>query len=107
MVTAGLDPVIKLWDLRKASSSASSAVAPLALLSGHVSSLAPPKLKDMHHPEFYANGRYDSTTKTEGDARGAEWFVCVAVLVRYLLSCGERAQRLSIYDVSTGGGLSY
>jgi hypothetical protein len=78
MVTAGLDPVIKLWDLRKASSNASTAVSPLALLSGHVSSLAPPKLKDMHHPEFYAHGRYDKTPHRQ---RGGGGVACLLVSV--------------------------
>lgn len=50
MATAGLDPVIKLWDLRQAQA------GPTASLTGHVSSLVS-RPKAIHHPEFYHHGR--------------------------------------------------
>lgn len=98
-----------LYDLR-------SPRQPLHRLFGHVSSIVS-KPKDINHPEFYGDGRGQApptSTQHVGCCHDVSWWsgmwsdrlsACV-LSGSWLLTSGERSQKLSIYDTATGVTIS-
>eukprot|EP00752_Nemacystus_decipiens_P012495 g11067.t1 len=86
LMSAGLDSTIKLHDLRHLG-------APLHVFRGHCPyALARPR--SIHRPEFFFPAAVTGTG-SGGDRGGVN-----------ILSCGERSEKLSMYDAGTGATVS-
>ena len=82
---AGLDEIIKLWDLRNTSS-------PLASYHGHVPGNGNRKLKRIHRPTFLSSAVSSSSTVEESS---------------FILSGGEGSHAISMFQLGqqvAGGG---
>ena len=75
--TAGLDEIIKLWDLRNTSS-------PLASYHGHVPGNGNRKLKRIHRPTFLSSAVSSSSTVEESS---------------FILSGGEGSHAISMFQL--------